>query len=193
MRKLTEQVQAQRWKEALEVYEALPPSLKKEKICLLMRLTAASKLEPADYEAAFDAFQAAFPKDPAADLFAIDAHFHRKQWQWAEALAAIDRLDRVVKDPHLNVMRAGVLIEQSKLDEARAVAQAGIAAEPDLPDLYWAQVTVALKKKDHAETARLLGAIERDLGIGIADLTTLPEYAAFVESPQYQKWLRSRK
>ena len=34
--------------------------------------------------------------------------------------------------------------------------------------------------------------LQRDCGVEIGDLTTVPEYAEFVKSPQYQKWLQGQ-
>ena len=60
--------------------------------------------------------------------------------------------------------------------------------EPTLVAAYWSLISVALARKDYAETARLLTRI-RGMGVQLADLTTIPEYAGFVDSIEYRKWL----
>lgn len=51
---------------------------------------------------------------------------------------------------------------------------------------------VALKRQEHSQVVKLLTILQNDYGIEFGDLTTLPEYAEFVKSPEYKEWLESQ-
>ena len=55
----------------MEIYGQLPDSLKKDKIILIMRLTAVKSLGPEQEDAAIRAFRSAYPHDPALELILI--------------------------------------------------------------------------------------------------------------------------
>lgn len=179
-----------RFQQVLEGYQQLPDSLKKDKSLLLMRLSAASELDEKAYEQAIDAFQKAYPHDAALQLVSIEREFTRKRY--AEARAAIDRLDKLVNDPYLNVLRASTYVEEQNYERALECARKAAEQEKDLAAAYWSQVTISLKKKDFVETTRLLTFIEQELHIPIVDLTALPEYAEYVKSPQYAAFAKRK-
>ncbi len=187
---MTKLAQEGHYEEAVKAFYALPASLKKERMALVLRMQAAANLSPEENEKAVTEFEKAYPGDPALALFSIDVAFNKKDY--TGALSAIARLDARVRDPFLQVFRANVFIEQKKYAEAKKAAQSAIDAEPDLADPYWSLVTVSLATKDHAETARLLDVVEKSLHLQIGDLTQLPDYAEFVKSPAYKAWMEKR-
>ena len=65
-----------------------------------------------------------------------------------------------------------------------------LAADPKLTDAYWSLVTVSLKDNNYDETLDTLRLIRDKLQIRIKDLTKVPLYKEFTESPQYQEWLK---
>jgi tetratricopeptide (TPR) repeat protein len=146
-------------------------------------------LDERQYEQAIQDFRKFFPDDPALDLVTVDSYDMQKQY--GKARAAVDRVDRAVGgDPYLNLLRAQFYFVEKKYDEALQCARKAVAAESDLAPAYWVQVNVSLHKKDFDETTRLLGVLEQDLGIRIGKLTTIPEYADYVKSPQYATWAK---
>jgi len=50
-------------------------------------------------------------------------------------------------------------------------------------------VTISLRDKSFDETLSLLEKLEQKFHTKFADLKTVPEYAEFAKSPQYQTWL----
>ena len=176
--------------EALELYKGFPPELKKEKTVLLVRLQAAQNLgDDGEYTKAIEDFRAEYPNDACVDVMSIDYFLIKKQY--GEALACLDRLDRaVLGDPYLQTIRASTHIEQGDLDAARADVKKALDADPSLADAYWARATISLKEKDFDETLKTLRLIRDKLKIEIGDLSTLPIYKEFTESPQYQEWLK---
>lgn len=178
--------------EVLKLYDQLPPELQRDKNVLLTRLRAAQAAGGEEYSEAIENFRAYHPGDPCVELFAITYHVQKREF--ARALAMIDRVEKAIgDDPYLNVLRANVHLEANDPAASRKSAEAALAAEPTLADAHWALVSVALLENKHEETLARLREIERRFNRKIPDLASLPEYAEFVKSPQYQEWIKRRK
>jgi tetratricopeptide (TPR) repeat protein len=185
-------VHSGRPQQALDIYARLPDSLKKDKNILVLRVAAASAVDEQQYDEAMDALRTCCPDDPCVDLIGLDSYFIHKKY--AAARKAIDRLDKSLGgDPYLDVLRASAYLGEKRYQEARECAVRAAKAEQDLVSAYWTQVTIALEQKDFDEVTKLLVFIEKDLHVELSDLTTAPEYAEFVKSPQYQKWLQRQR
>lgn len=79
-------------------------------------------------------------------------------------------------------------------DAARATGliEKAIEALPNLLQLYWVRVSIALDAKKHADTAAWLDVIAERFGLEFADLEEVPEDAEFVKSPEYRDWKARR-
>jgi hypothetical protein len=186
MRQLVAQ---KRGAEALNVYNELPAEAQAERSVQIVRLAAARQTDESTYQQAMDDFVKRFKGDASIDLIEIDQQFIRGKFDAMSA--AIDRLDRNVGgDPYLDVMRGSARLAQNDLPGARQFVQKAAAAEPDLVNAYDAMLNIAVKQKDHAETARLLALLEKRFGRSFGDLASAPQFAAFVQSPEYQAWLK---
>jgi predicted Zn-dependent protease len=195
--RVQELIASHRYREAKSVLDGLEPRLRKEKSILIAQLTVAASLDvdgsTGEYARAIAAFEEQFPDDPALELLSIDGYFLKGETD--EALAAIDRLDaRVGGDPYLDFMRGSMLLEAEQFDRARERAHAALEREPGLVDPHWLLVTVSLREKNFAETVRLFGTLESELGIEMEpDLMALePIYADFLQSDEYRAWLAAR-
>ncbi|MEJ7639603.1 MAG: hypothetical protein WKF75_16915, partial [Singulisphaera sp.] len=162
-----------------------------DKNLLLLRLQAAPNLGDEEYTAVIEDFRKYHPDDPCLDILSIDTSILKKDY--AKALASIDRLDKAVGgDPYLDSLRANVYLDGQKPDAARQAARRALEREPTLIDAYWSLVAISLKEREFAETLELLNAIGEKFDIVFEDLGTMPEYAEFVETPQYQQWLKAQ-
>lgn len=184
--------QSGRYQEVLDLYAGLPPSLKKEKNFLMMRLLAASKVDKSVYRRTLDTFAVHFPGDPSLDLLLIDKYSLAHEYD--KALACIDRLDAALDgDPYLDFLRANVKLAQDDQEAARQFATRAIETDETLVKAYWVLVAMSLERKDFDETNRLFGLMEEKCGVQFADLAQLPTYAEYAKSPQYREWLNAHQ
>lgn len=177
--------------DALQLYFELPPTLQRDKTFLLMRTMFAAEVGNREYEDAMKAYQAAFPNDPSVDLVTLDGYVLNKRY--GEAIKAVDRINAsVAGDAYLAALRASLYLLDGKPALARQSAQKAVADDPKLADGYWALVAASLAEKNYPETARTLQLIERNLGVRLNDLKGNKQYAGFVQSPEYQTWMKTR-
>ncbi|MBN1204320.1 MAG: hypothetical protein JXB05_05295 [Myxococcaceae bacterium] len=190
MQEMMRLIQEKKFPEALAAYGKMAPSVRKQKQILLMRRIAAEQVGEAEYQKAITEIEQAFPGDPALDLVSIDGHILRKDY--AAALRSIDRLDKRVKDPYLQFLRGSVVLGKGDVPEAQKYFQAAIHEDVTLTDAWWALIGLSLQEKQYAETARLLTAIEREVGVELADLRGIEQYEGFVKSAEGKAWLKKR-
>ena len=129
VRKMREYVAAERYQEALDVYQRMPELLKKHRHVLHQRLVASCRLE-GQFDEALRTYRAASPADPGIDLYLVNYYLlHRK---FDDVLACVDRLDRAVGgDPLFDAHRAFAQLHKGNLAAAKKCAQNAVAAEPD--------------------------------------------------------------
>ncbi len=187
---MMEKVRAGDGKAAVALYRRLPEQLRKQKSVLLAYVSASSKIgDDAAYASAMDEMRATFPNDPGLDLMSIDSYLLKQKYD--DALSAIDRVDKAVGgDPYLDVLRSNINLQRGDLVKAQAHAVSACDREPLLLGGWWSRVSVALARKDFAETARLLKHIRNEMGVQLSDLTKIPEYAEFVRSDAYRGFVR---
>lgn len=177
--------------EALRVYRKLPDVVRKGKTALLLRLQAAQGADEKEYLDSIDDYRNEFPNDPGLDLVTFDGFLLRKQF--AETLACLDRLDRSVGgDPYLQVLRGFVHQQEGKRALAKESYRKAIEEEATLRVAYWNLIALSLEDEDFAETARLLAVLEDEVGLEMGDLESIPEYAGFIKSDEYRKWMERR-
>jgi hypothetical protein len=176
--------------QARAAYGQLPKKLQEDKGILLMYMQGLMQEgDPAekDYLAALEKFRKLFPNDTAIDFISIDYHFLRKQFH--ASLRSIDRLEKAVGgDPYFDVLRASARVEMKQFKEAREAAERAIKAEPNLPNGYFVRILVALRERNHADTLTWLKNLVQAGLMAPPDIATNPEYASFVQSPQYREW-----
>ena len=153
-----------------------------------MRLQAAQATnDDGLYLAAMTDLGKTFPNDPSVELTAIDAYILRKEHE--KALAAIDRLDkRVGGDPYLKSIKAGVLFDQGKHEEAARFAQSAVDAEPTLRDAHNVRLDIANAQKKYGDMARFLVEYQAVFHERLEGFESEPGYAGFVASAEYKRY-----
>jgi len=192
LKSLADAVREEKPKEALAIYNALPPGAKKDKSVMLLRLQAAQAMnDDGIYLAAMDDLAKTFPRDPCVELTAIDSLVIRKEY--VKALAAIDRLEKSVGgDPYLNVIRAHILLEQGKPDEAAKMAQKAVEAESTLPDTHICRLQIANEQKKYGDMVKYLREYEDTFNDALEEIESEPEFAGFAASAEYKSYKKEK-
>jgi tetratricopeptide (TPR) repeat protein len=177
---------------ALEIYAQLSAGIRNEKGVLLTRLEAANFLHGKAYDEAMQAIRSALPGDRCLDFVLVDYYVAHQRYD--DLQAAIDRLDRRLGgDPQQEARRALGYMLQKKYQLAREHAKTAIASEQTLLLPYCVLLQSALEEKSFDEVRRLLTVMEEKSLTEFPDLATVPAYAEFVKSPEYQTWLNDGK
>lgn len=188
---LMQHIKNKQWDQAMHAYRRLPPEVQKTKPVMLAHVDAAENISEVEGRKAQADYLALFGEDASSALIRL-LHYSSLR-KYDECMRMLDILERDLgNDAYLYYFRSNVWLKKGDLQQAQNFALWSIKAEPDFEDAWWTQVTVSLQKQDFAETSRLLKHIEEVLGVGIADLTQVEEYAEYVKSPQYEAWMASR-
>jgi tetratricopeptide (TPR) repeat protein len=178
--------------ETLKAYAELPAGLQEQKNICANRVRAARHVGGEEYAKAIEHMRRLYPNDVSTDFLSIFYLLSVKQYE--EALAAIDRTDKALGgDPGMDVMRGLAHLHTGSFEKARECLKRAIDQEPTLEEAYLSMTMLTVKQRDFDETVEWLIKTQSRLHIAIGDLTTRPEYADFIKSPQYQKWLEWRK
>jgi hypothetical protein len=131
------------------------------------------------------------PGDPLVELKSITWHMTNRRFE--AALHAIDRFEkRIGGDPNLQLARAQVHFLAGDERKCRAACEAAIREEPTLTGPYFLLIGIALKQKDFAQTASLLLAFEKEIGLLPPGIEQSPDFAEFAASKECETWKRSR-
>lgn len=188
-RKFNAHKNAGQFEEALEAFKRLPVSIRKQKAQAITRAMMAQKVSGTEYLSALEDFRQSFPDDACMDFMSIDFHVLRREFD--QALEAIDNVDRSVGgDPYLNLSRAAVYLAQKKFREAYDATELVIQTEPDLIQPVFFKVTLGLEAREFGFVLETLKTLKIKHNVSLKNLRNLPEYAEFVESPEYQEWLQ---
>ncbi|HYD39268.1 MAG TPA: hypothetical protein VEB43_00435 [Anaeromyxobacter sp.] len=177
---------AKKHQEVLTAYHALPPALQKEELFLRARIQAALALDSDDLGPALAQLRKLFPDAPPLDVALVTSY--AAQGRWEDASVALERLDRAVKDPYLDLERAVIALETGDRRAARRLAEKAIEAEPKLGKAYLFLIGAGLRWEDHALVADVLRRLERATGLTILEMEKEPSYAAFLRSAEYRAW-----
>jgi len=186
---LERQARAREFKEAFATYEGLPEAVRREWGVRFTMFVCALNLgvESEKWKAAIDDHYRNHADEPWLDLWVASVSLDKKRY--AEALVAIDRLDRRVgRDPYLDFMRARACLGQDKLSEAKNLCQAAVQKEPALIPPREMLALIAMKEKDYRQAAQILSDLGTTRSYRPTALAKSREYADFLASEEGKKW-----
>jgi tetratricopeptide (TPR) repeat protein len=179
-------LQSSDYEGVLMLYRRLPTEVQDHRMILEMRMLAAQQINELEYAEAIDAMARHADGNPAINLLLIDALFVRKQYK--QALAALEKLDAAVgTDPRLDGLRASLLCNLGKHDDARQAIDRALKAFPDRRDVHEFAVVVAAAQNRFEHVLYELHLLETEFDFTLA-FENDPRFTGFVESPQYQTW-----
>ncbi len=189
LKPIAEAAQQGRAQDALRLFKELRPETKKQKFVLLIRIQAAQAGDEKDYVEVLEEFRRLFPNDPCLDLLSID--YYTLKNDFAQLEKCINRLDASVGgDPYLSYLQAAAAAERGDRAKARRLANLAVNQEPPFKTAYFYLVGLSIEDKNYDATLAGLKKLHETFGTTFKDLTTVPEYAGFVKSPQYKEWLQ---
>jgi tetratricopeptide (TPR) repeat protein len=190
-RNITQATQAGEFTKAVAEYRKLPKKWQQDKTALVFYMQALGRMgreSDAEFLGAVELFRKHYPDDACVDFISIDYFFLMKQFD--DAFKAIERVDKALGgDPYMNVLRGNCRMEAGRLDEARALMEKAIQAEPGTANAFWARITLSLREKKHGDTLAWLKNVVEQCNERVVDLTLVPEYAQFIRSPEHGMWL----
>lgn len=173
---------------AIDLWKKLPESYRGDKALLLTRLQYAQKLGGSALDEAVKEFERRYPNDPVLDLIRCYALSAARQYD--EALAAVERLDKTLQDPFLDVYRAQFHAGKRDFARARPAFERLVKWDPAFERGWGGLLMIALAERDWAETVRLLDRREKATGKALPPsvIESKKEFAEFVRSSEYVKW-----
>lgn len=190
LRQMNGLISQQKFEDAYAKFSELSPELQRERSMLMTRLVISQGLSDAEQEAAVEEMAKQTPGQPCSDfpLFAL----RKKQARHEDVIQIVDRLQKSINDPYLDLLKVDALLAVGKTDEAREAVVRVKTACPDRSDVYWMEIAVSLKTRSFDETARLLDEVGKTFGLEFRDLSTVPEYSEFISSEQGKAWLKKQ-
>jgi tetratricopeptide (TPR) repeat protein len=180
-------------KTAMELWEKLPEGLRRQKPLMLYRIQYTQRLGGEAFEQAIKAFEKQFPDDGVVEMIRIQTHTAARRYD--EALAAVDRLDKLIKDPYLDLLRAQFFV--SKKDAARAELhfERLLKWDPTFERGWGGLLVLSLGQKNHAKTIELLDRRAKAVGkpLSFEFMESSPDFADFVGSPEYKAWKQRKQ
>lgn len=141
MQQGTQALMSEEFEKALNIFEALPDSLRNELFVLTQRLMAAQRCEEKRYLAVIDDWRKAYPNSSTLDMVSIDGCVMRKDFKGAAAhLVALQK--RTGPDAHLEVLRGNILGMGGERAEALEIVKKAVALEPKLQTGYAVWMTL---------------------------------------------------
>ena len=175
-------------KTAMELWDKLPEPLRRQKPLMLYRIQYAQRLGGQSFDQAVKAFEKQFPDDGVVELIRIQTHTAAKRYD--QALAAVDRLDKLAKDPYLDLLRAQ--FHASKKDAAQATQhfERLLKWDPTFERAWGGLLVLSLAQKDHVKTIDLLERREKAIGkpLPFDFIESSQDFADFTSSPEYKSW-----
>lgn len=181
-----------RYAEVVQMYKSLPKEVQQQRTILRIYAVSAGKVDDNEYERALGSYLALYP-DASSHMMAIDYFFLKKEW------AKLDRsLDIVEKrvgadDAWFEVLRGDFEIVRGNSVEAKNHFMLAIDREKTLRDPYFMLLGISLREKNFADTAKWLTALERDAGIPLKDVSTLPAYSEFAASKEGKAYIEMQR
>lgn len=177
---------------ALEIYAKLPEEVQMNRFALRIRYTAAQQIGDTAYEQALADMQKAYGEDPVVDFIALDLYTIRKRYDLVES--SLKRLETSLGgDPHCDAVRANNELARERFAEAESAVVRAQRRGLGGIDLSWTLLTCKLRQQRFADALQQMTNMTYEYELAWNDLAQQPEYAGFVASDEYPRWLAFMK
>lgn len=180
---------------AVEAYKELGKETRERREILLYAMYLVSKTDQVAYgDQLLRQFIELYPNDPSS-LF-NQVMLQSAEGDLDELLLAVDNFEKElgVKEPYLDLLRAGGYTRAGQFSEAEVLARKVIKTEPELEDAYWALVDIGVLSGNHQLTAEGLTSAEAAFPNGDYEgIDQFPDMQDFIQSSSGQKWKKARQ
>lgn len=188
---LSQEIQQQKWQQALATYKSMPETMQKEKVTMLLRYHAAANISDEELVAAAEEFRSLHPDAKCIELLMLDTHVVRGEYK--EALGCAERtMESLGPDSYLEFIAGNMLFEMGQHEKAHQRYQKAVTIEPVVMDALWSLAISAANLKRYDETASTLSKLEERSEMDLTNIGNIVEFAGFLESPQGEKWMTER-
>ena len=175
-------------KEAFEKIMALPKSVLKQKIVLLIMLTLGNDLGKESLEVAAKKFKELYPDDPLINLKMMEFSFLARDT--AQILNYIGKVQsQIGYDPYLQMLKATV-IKDKQAAEAKKLLYASLEKEPENDEFYWVLFDLLIQEKEYDKTIEWFGKMKEQFDENPADYLIYDGYQDFYKSTPYLSWVK---
>jgi tetratricopeptide (TPR) repeat protein len=180
-------------KEALEIIDRLPTTVRQYRGVQMMRVRAAAGVSPEAYKQALDELAKVFPNDPSIAMVETDGAFRREDY--AAALTWIDMIDSAIGgDAFQAANRALAYLKLNQLDKAAEQADKATTMDPTLGRAWEVKLEVVVAQKKWTEALAVMTELETKHGVHFEEdkLRVSPATAELVATPEFKAWLAKR-
>jgi tetratricopeptide (TPR) repeat protein len=161
--------------EAKALYDGLSLKLKDDKAIQIVYISIARNISDSLYEVALDHFQAVFPDAPNSYLLMIDLCYLRKNYQ--KGMETVDKLDGLVGDPILNLLRGNFVKLSGKREESLGYYQKAYQFDPGFKMNTRTLISTYAEIGRMDDAKKVIAEFKRQKGFLPEDLDVI--YAAF--------------
>lgn len=123
---------------------------------------------------------------PELSLLVFDLHWSRGEFARCEEL--LEQLQREVRDPYLDAMRANTLVMRGEHERARELALRAREAVPEVRETWIALMNPSVGCGDHALSLEAMQHLAGEFGMPPAEIEEGYDLEAFHGSPQGEEW-----
>ena len=172
---------------AMQLYNSLPASIKRDKVVQLLRIGLAGDNEQ-ELLALIAKYRNDFPNDPSLALVTLDSAVLKKDDKML--IECVDSLtDWTGGDTFLTVLASNLLVQFGNSEASGKYFDKVNCKELDSSGTLDLALFAALKLKRFDDVLTCMEVLKDEHDIDLGNLTANPDFAEFVKSPQYQKWV----
>lgn len=182
--------------QAKSLYASIPDELKKKKFFALMNVMMSANDSSEVYMAAIDNYKNLFPDDASVDLISLDGYFLKNDNKSLQE--AVDRLDKKVHDPYLDLYRANSLFNVGENQQAVNYFNRLIKNyKGTMRDNYFSAAALysLLNKRDSAvwalsSWAKDKKADKKKVAEDFSDWSINPRFSSFIDSKEFRNFAK---
>ncbi len=175
--------------ETKRIFDSLSKTDQNRKLAVRAYLNAAARISTEEHTAALSRFIELFPDDPA--LLKLSLDYYTLKEEFPAALAQVNRLDAVVRDPALDTLRSTLFFQMNDFEAAETTARRALERGDTREETYTALLDSLVYRRKFDEAVEIAKKLDADFEVEVDLNTEDPAYLAFIASKPYRKWRRT--